>query len=155
MHKLISDLTTGWPGQVTSLRSIGMDLVQISRIADSLARFGVRFERKLFTQGELGYAQAAPAQAAERLAARFAAKEAAIKALGLSESGVSWRDLEVRRHPGGECDLVLHGRAAEIARRNGITRLLLSLSHDGEYAGAVVAALSDTAPLERFPESRS
>ncbi len=155
MSRLFHDLATDLGPRLPGVQRLGMDIVEISRIAESLQRFGERFERKLFTEGELRYAHAAPQQAPERLAARFAAKEAAIKALGLSQSGVSWRDLEVHRLASGECELRLHGRAAAIARDHGITRVLLSLSHDGGYAGAVVAALSDTAGLAGFPESRS
>lgn len=139
----------GWPGR------IGMDLVQISRIAQSLERFGARFEERLFAPAELEYARSAAGQRSERLAARFAAKEAAIKALGLSHEGVNWRELEVVRLDDGSCILQLHGRAAEVAARNRITQVLLSLTHDGAYAAAVVAALSDTAEPSGCAESAS
>src|SRR5215475_6684638 len=88
---------------------VGIDLVQISRIAGSLAVFGDRFLRRIFTDDEIAYARAAPARTAERLAARFAAKEAAKKALALD--GVGWRDLEVTRERSGACALVVHGAA--------------------------------------------
>ena len=88
---------------------VGIDLVDVSRIAASIDAFGDRFLRRVFTEGELAYACAAPALTAERLAARFAAKEAAKKALELE--GVAWRDLEVARSPNGACHLVLHGAA--------------------------------------------
>jgi holo-[acyl-carrier protein] synthase len=107
---------------------IGIDLVQISRIAESVATFGDRFLHRIFTDGELAYARGVP----ERLAARFAAKEAAKKALDLD--GVSWRDLEVVRTPSGACELVLHGRAARPVS------LALSLTHEGDHAAAVVIA---------------
>ena len=110
---------------------VGIDLVQISRIAESLATFGERFLRRVFTDGEVAYAGRAP----ERLAARFAAKEAAKKALALD--GVSWRELEVVRHDNGACDLVLHGGARAAA---GATALALSMSHEGDHATAVVIA---------------
>lgn len=152
---LIDELSTSMRAQLPPGSRIGIDLVQINRIAESLRRFGIRFERKLFTDGELGYSRAAPPLKAERLAARFAAKEAAIKALGLSNSGIGWRELEVVRLDTGECRLRLHGRAAEVAESNGVGEVLLSLTHDGEYAGAVVAALSDKARPRRSPESRS
>jgi len=119
---------------------LGFDVVQISRIAESIRDFGERFKSRLFTEEELRYAQRSENLCAERLAARFAAKEAVIKALRLSEAGIGWRDLEVRKLPDGSCDMVLHGRAAELARDVGATRLLVSLSHDGDYAGAVVMA---------------
>jgi holo-[acyl-carrier protein] synthase len=119
---------------MTGLR-VGVDLVSVSRIAESVARFGDRFVRRLFTDGEIAYAHSAPGLAAERLAARFAAKEATKKALGLTE-GVAWRDIEVRRAPSGAVDLVLHGAAAAVATSD----LALSLSHEGDYAVAVVVA---------------
>ena len=101
---------------VGALRA-GIDLVRVSRIAESLAQFGERFLRRVFTDGEIAYATAAPALTAERLAARFAAKEAAMKALGLSDDGVGWREIEVRREPSGACELLLHGEAARVAGR--------------------------------------
>jgi holo-[acyl-carrier protein] synthase len=124
---------------------MGLDLVQISRIVDSTALFGDRFKNRLFTPEELDYAQSGDdaggkgSQCAERLAARFAAKEATIKALNLGEDGIGWKDIEVRKLPGGGCALALHGAVAEIARKMGLAGTSLSLSHDGDYAGAVVA----------------
>jgi holo-[acyl-carrier protein] synthase len=117
---------------MSSLR-VGVDLVQISRIAESLETFGERFLRRIFTDGEIAYACASPERTAERLAARFAAKEAARKALRID--GVGWRELEVARSPSGACDLVLHGAAAAAA---GARALALSMSHEGDYATAVV-----------------
>ena len=118
---------------------VGIDIVQISRIADSVAQFGDRFTQRLFTPSELAYATAVPSLAAERLAARFAAKEAAFKAFELSEAGIDWRELEVRRLEDGACRLVLHGKAAKCAGAHD-NEAALSLSHDGDYAIAVVAA---------------
>ena len=117
---------------------VGIDLVQVSRVAESLERFGARFLRRVFTDGEIAYATAAPAEAAARLAARFAAKEAAIKALGLADEPMSWRDIEVRRTPAGACELVLHGAASRAAARSGVGEVVVSLSHEGGYATAVV-----------------
>lgn len=122
------------PGQ--RLRA-GIDTVLVSRLQESLDHFGERFLHRLFTDAE----QAAAGGAPERLAARFAAKEAAIKAFALSEAGTAWRDIEVQRTDDGACTLALHGRAAEAAERLGVVHIALSLSHDGGYAGAVVTAL--------------
>jgi len=113
---------------------VGIDLVQISRIAASLEQFGDQFLRRLFTDGEIAYATAAPALTAERLAARFAAKEAAKKALRFGD-GIGWRQIEVRRDPSGACDLVLHGDAARAA---GDCVAAVSLSHEADFATAVV-----------------
>ncbi|MGE5453224.1 MAG: holo-ACP synthase [Acidobacteriota bacterium] len=115
-----------------------MDLVQISRIEKSVHQFGDRFIQRVFTPSESSYALAAPALQYERLAARFAAKEACIKALNLSEKGVNWRDMEVCKQADGSCTLILHGAAQGEARSRGITHIQLSLSHDGDYAAAVV-----------------
>ena len=122
--------------------AVGVVLVRTERIAESLATFGDRFLRRVFTDGEIAYANEAPALANERLAARFAAKEAAVKALDLVERGVGWRQIEVARAPSGAPALRLHGietRATDVAR---------SLSHEGDYATAVVVA---TFPDERGP----
>jgi len=114
---------------------VGIDLVDVSRITASINAFGDRFLRRVFTDGELAYALASPALTTERLAARFAAKEAAKKALDLE--GVAWRDLEVARSPSGACHLVLHG-AARVAA--GAMSFALSMSHEGDHATAVVIA---------------
>jgi holo-[acyl-carrier protein] synthase len=120
--------------------SVGIDLVRVSRIAESLDSFGDRFLTRVFTDGEIAYATGSPAHTAERLAARFAAKEAAIKALDLSEVGMSWRDIEVTRAPSGRCALALHGAARAAA---GAVALSVSLSHEGDYATAVVLAMKE------------
>lgn len=128
-------------GHVRSPRvSVGIDLVQLSRVADSLSRFGDRFLRRVFTPGEIAYATAAPALTVERLAARFAAKEAAFKAIGLHELGACWRQIEVAREDSGACRLILHGDAQTTAQQRGVVDLALSLSHEGDYATAVVLA---------------
>ena len=96
---------------------------------------------RLFSDDEVSYAMLGNDACAERLAARFAAKEAAIKALALAEVGVNWRDIEVRKQGDGSCQLVLRGKAAAQAARMGVSSIAVSLSHDGDYAGAVVTAL--------------
>jgi holo-[acyl-carrier protein] synthase len=120
--------------------TVGIDLVRVSRVAESLANFGERFLRRVFTEGEIAYATASPERAAERLAARFAAKEAAAKALGLVEHG-NWRDIEVLRQPSGSCQLSLHGAARDAAAEAGVVALSVSMSHEGDYATAVVLAM--------------
>jgi holo-[acyl-carrier protein] synthase len=122
---------------------IGIDLVMVSRVEASLARFGERFLRRVFTDGEIAYATASPAAAAERLAARFAAKEAAIKALDLVDVdlGVGWRQIEVAREDSGRCRLILHGAARAAAAGAGVAELSVSLTHEGDYSAAVVLAV--------------
>jgi len=120
---------------------VGMDMVSVSDVAGSLERFGDRYVRRLYTKDEADYCRAAAGRAsAERFAARFAAKEAAVKVLRPSDPWGDWRAIEVRRDPGGWTDVVLRGLAATLAARAGIIALHLSLSHTGEYATAVVVA---------------
>jgi holo-[acyl-carrier protein] synthase len=134
--------TRGTPALAPWLRMrLGFDLVQVSQVAQSMERFGPAYERRVFTPHERQYAHRGEGVAAERLAARLAAKEAVIKALRLGNEGVGWRDIEVRKLEDGDCEVVLHGRAAELAHRMGVVRVLLSLSHEGDYAGAFVTAL--------------
>ena len=140
---LIKKLSFALSGTSAHVVALGMDVVFIPRIQESLHSFGDRFEERLFTSGEVAYARSAPTQRAERLAARFAAKEAVIKALSLGESGVDWRDIEIIRKDDGSCDVALHNKAAAALAARGADRLLICLSHDGDYAAAVVAALSD------------
>lgn len=120
---------------------LGTDLTEVHRIQASLDRFGVHFLDRVYTPGEVAYCQARKKSAAQSFAARFAAKEAAAKALGTGISrGVSWREFEVVRYPGRAPQIVLHGRAAELAREKGIQRLTLSLTHTNALAMAVVVA---------------
>lgn len=120
---------------------LGTDLIEIERIAHSVERFGEAFLQRIFTPGEIAYCQRKKKNAAESLAARFAAKEAGAKALGTGISrGVSWLEFEVRRLPGQRPELHLSGRAEEVARALGIRRLSLSLAHSRGLAIAVVVA---------------
>jgi holo-[acyl-carrier protein] synthase len=121
---------------------VGTDLVQVSRIAESIERFGDKFIRRLFTEDEIAYANSSAPLQAERFAARFAAKEATIKALSLSDVGLDWKHIEVQRAPNGACSLKLHGTARAAAIQAGIREVSVSLSHDGDYATAVVVCLS-------------
>jgi holo-[acyl-carrier protein] synthase len=134
---------------------VGIDLVMVSRVEASLARFGERFLRRIFTDTEIAYATSSPAQTAERLAARFAAKEAAIKALDLADRnvGIGWRQIEVERGESGKCRLILHGAARAAADDAGVSELSLSLSHEGDYSAAVVLALGQNhkTPEETTP----
>jgi holo-[acyl-carrier protein] synthase len=116
----------------------GIDLAEVSRIAASIERFGDRFLRRVYTEGEIRYCES-KANRAERYAARFAAKEAAMKALGTGwNHGVRWRDIEVTRQPGGRPTIAFHGKAAEFAARLGAAHVALSLTHTAEQAIAQV-----------------
>ena len=117
----------------------GIDLVEISRIARSMERYGTRFLERVYTAGEIAYCERKRRNAAESYAARFAAKEAASKALGTGIGfGITWREIEVGREPAGRPLLLLHGRAAEIARALGVRNTSLSLTHTGTQSMALV-----------------
>ena len=116
----------------------GIDVTDVPRIAESIQRFGERFLRRVFTAGEIQYCES-KANRVERYAARFAAKEAAMKALGTGwNCGVRWRDIEVFRQPGGRPTLRFHGKAAEFAVKLSTKNVSLSLSHTPEQAIAQV-----------------
>src|SRR6201988_5467456 len=116
----------------------GIDIAEGPRIAASLERFGDRFLHRIFTAGEIRYCDS-KANRVERYAARFAAKEAAMKAIGTGwNHGVAWRDVEVCRQPGGRPTIAFHGKAAEFAAKLGAVHIALSLSHTEDYAIAQV-----------------
>jgi len=116
----------------------GIDIAEVPRIARALERYGERFLHRVYTEGEIRYCDS-KANRIERYAARFAAKEAAMKALGTGwNHGVRWRDIEVSRQPGGRPTITFHGKAAEFAARLGAAHVALSLSHTAEQAIAQV-----------------
>lgn len=116
----------------------GIDLAEIGRIRQSIERHGARFLDRIFTPGEQAYCLR-KRNSAESLAARFAAKEAAAKALGTGIShGVSWLEIEVAREPSGRPTITFHGRAAQIAARIGAAHAALSITHTAELAMASV-----------------
>ncbi len=117
---------------------IGVDVVQVRRITESLERFGERMERRLFTEAELAYCRSFQ-DPLPHLAARFAAKEAASKALGTGMSqGVAWKDFEVIQPGGRQPRLEFHGRGREVYEALGGIAAHLSLTHDGGLAVATV-----------------
>ncbi len=119
---------------------VGTDLCSVSAVAESVERFGERYLRRIYTDRELTYCLEAPCRSAERLAARFAAKEATIKVLRPRNWWPDWRTIEVRKDPGGWCDLRLTGSAARLAAEAGIVLLDVSMSHEDGVATAVVIA---------------
>lgn len=115
---------------------LGVDVCEVSRIRAALSRHGARFEKRVFTPQERAYCRRRK-RSAESYAARFAAKEAAMKALGTGWArGVRWRDLEVTREPGRAPTLLLHGAAARRAKKMGVSRIHLALTHAGDQAMA-------------------
>ncbi len=120
---------------------IGIDVVEVDRIASAIARHGEPFLAKLFTDAERAYCSG-HGKAALHYAARFAAKEAVSKALGTGIGGqAGWLDLEITRDPSGAPKLVLRGNAADFAKKNGISEVQISLTHAREYAAANAIAI--------------
>jgi holo-[acyl-carrier protein] synthase len=116
----------------------GVDLAEVDRIRAAIERHGRRFIERIYTPAEIAYVER-KANRYERYAARFAAKEAGMKALGTGwNHGVRWRDIEVSRQPGGRPTLAFHGKAAEFAARLGAAHVALSLTHTEEQAIAQV-----------------
>src|SRR5277367_1585262 len=101
----------------------GVDLAEVSRVRAAIARHGRRFIERIYTPAEIAYAER-KANRYERFAARFAAKEAGMKAIGTGwRQGVGWRDLEVTNLPSGRPTLTLHRVAAEIAHKMGVRNI--------------------------------
>jgi holo-[acyl-carrier protein] synthase len=120
----------------------GVDLIEIARIERLLARHGERFLERVFTPAEIAYSRRRPAE----LAARFAAKEAVSKALGvgmrlMAREGIRWHEAEIVGDHRGKPLIRLHGRAAERAEELGLTEWTVSLSHGREHAVAFVVAM--------------
>ena len=111
----------------------GVDIAETSRLEQGLERHGERFTKRLFTPAEVAYCERFKNRG-ERYAARFAAKEAAFKALGTGwGAGVRWLDVEITHQPNDKPELVLTGRAQEVARGLGVTRMAVSISHSIRY----------------------
>ena len=116
----------------------GVDLAEVPRIRQAVERYGRRFIERVFTTGEIAYVER-KANRFERYAARFAAKEAGMKAIGTGwRRGVRWQDFEVANLPSGRPTLRLHGEAASVAENLGVRHIHLSLTHTAELAMAHV-----------------
>jgi holo-[acyl-carrier protein] synthase len=121
-----------------SVLGLGTDIVRIARIADLVDRYGSRFLDRVFRPAEQAVLERSAPAAHAALAARWAAKEAFVKALGTGATGVPYRDVEVVRGAAGEPSLRLHGAAARAMADLGATRALVSLSHEHDHATATV-----------------
>lgn len=129
-----------------TVKGIGIDLVHVPRLREVISRWDERFLRRVFTDGEIAYCRA-HRDPVPHFAARFAAKEAALKALGTGlRFGIRWRELEVRRARGEAPVLALHGRCHELCLARGARRILLALTHDGDYAMAEAMLTDDAGP---------
>ena len=124
--------------------AVGVDVVAVDEVQAALAHFGDRYLRRVFTTHEIACSSGEGQVRARHLAARFAAKEATMKALGPSDWLPDWRSIEVRQDESGRCALRLSGHAAELARQAGLSDFAVSLSHEGNLAAAVVFALGQS-----------
>jgi holo-[acyl-carrier protein] synthase len=117
----------------------GVDLAEVDRIGQAIQRFGPRFVERVFTPAEIAYVERRKASRFQRYAARFAAKEAGMKAIGTGwRRGVRWQDFEVANLRSGKPTLKLHGEAARLAERLGVKQVTLSLTHTAQTGMAMV-----------------
>ena len=126
---------------------VGIDIIRVQRIRETMDRFGSRFSRRVLTPAEQHYVRDRP----ETFAGRWAAKEAVSKVLGLGVRGIGWRDIEVERLPTGQPAVRLHGRAEARARQLGMERIALSISHESEYAVAIAFGIRSAGGRFLFP----
>jgi holo-[acyl-carrier protein] synthase len=123
--------------------AVGIDLADVTEVQRSIDLFGAQYLDRIFTSAEQAQSAESSNQA-PHLAARFAAKEATIKVLGVDDAIPPWTSIELRRHPGGNCTLHLTGTAARMASERGIDGLLVCISHEGDMAIALVVATAST-----------
>ena len=124
---------------------IGIDLAEVERVAGVLARHGERFLTRVFRPGEINRRRKHPRAFAEHVAGRFAAKEAAMKALGTGWRGLSFREISIGREPGGKPLLTFHGRALKRARALKVLSAEVSITHTATTAAAAVALVTEDA----------
>jgi holo-[acyl-carrier protein] synthase len=125
---------------VSAIVGVGIDIVEVARVKRLLDRWGDAFERRVFTDAEI--ARAAGRARPQRLAVRFAAKEAVMKALGVGWRSLAWKDIEVRNDEAGRPEVRLRGGAASAASARRVGAIRVSLSHSDHYAAAVAVCES-------------
>ena len=126
---------------------LGIDIIKVERIRNSLDRFGDRFSNRVLTPSEQRYVRGR----AETMAGRWAAKEAVSKVLGLGVRGIGWRDIEIERLPTGQPAVRLHGRAQIRAEQLGMGRIAVTISHEADYAVAMAFGIRTAAGRYLFP----
>jgi holo-[acyl-carrier protein] synthase len=126
-------LAAAFPAPPPETTELGIDIIRVSRIQNSMNRFGDRFTQRVLTPTEQAYVRGR----AETMAGRWAAKEAVSKVLGLGVRGIGWRDIEIERLPTGQPAAKLHGRAARRAEQLGMGRVAISISHESDFAVAI------------------
>jgi len=122
---------------------VGIDLVSVDSVRESIRDHGARYLKRIYTEGELHDCRTDQGIIAERLAARFAAKEATLKVLRPTDEAIPWRAMEVVRHGAGWVEVELSGRAETLADEAGLSDFALSISHEAGYASAIVIAELD------------
>ncbi len=130
--------------------AVGVDIIELERVAAVLEQHGQRFLDRVYTPMEVAICRGRPSE----LAARFAAKEAVMKALGTGARGVGWREIEVLLNRQGKPLVYLHGRARDRARKIGLDGLDVSMSHSREHAVAFVVARANSEQPEGERERR-
>ncbi len=125
--------------------AVGVDVIVISRVQKVLERHPERFLRRVFTPEEVAFCRGR----VRELAARFAAKEAVMKALGTGARGLAWREIEILPNRRGKPLVYLHGLAAKRAEKIGARGLDVSLTHDSDLAIAVVVGMANEPPIDR------
>jgi holo-[acyl-carrier protein] synthase len=136
------------PGLVPAgTTELGIDIIKVQRIRETLAKFGERFSRRVLTEAERRYVRDRP----ETFAGRWAAKEAVSKVLGLGVRGIGWRDIEIQRLPTGQPAVRLHGRAEARAAQLGMSRIAVSITHESEYAVAIAFGVRTAGGAFLFP----
>jgi holo-[acyl-carrier protein] synthase len=130
-----------------AISELGIDIIKVARIRETLDRFGSRFSNRVLTPLERRYVRDRP----ETLAGRWAAKEATSKVLGLGVRGIGWQEIEVERLPTGQPSIRLHGRAARRAEQLGMERIAVSISHESEYAVAIAFGIRTAGGRFLFP----
>src|SRR6478752_6098738 len=126
---------------------LGIDIIKVDRIRETLAKFGARFSNRVLTPAEQRYVRDRP----ETMAGRWAAKEAVSKVLGLGVRGIGWRDIEIERLPTGQPAVRLHGRAAARAEQLGMERIAVSITHESDYAVAIAFGVRTAGGRYLFP----
>jgi len=132
------------------MMAAGIDIIEISRVQNTLNKFGDRFLKRVYTEPEITLYHGR----VQDLAARFAAKEAVMKALGTGAKGVGWKDIEILPNHRGKPLAYLHGRGKKRANELGIKDLEVSLSHSKELATAIAIATTHNESQENREESR-
>ena len=131
----------------TGISELGIDIIRVQRIRETLAKFGPRFSGRVLTERERRYVRDRP----ETFAGRWAAKEAVSKVLGLGVRGIGWKDIEIERLPTGQPAVRLHGRAAQRAEQLQMARIAVSISHESDYAVAIAFGIRIAGGRYLFP----